>query len=364
MSVPPIVLADGNDLDTSPAAASAPQPSGLRWKGFVAGVMSGLTKLTIGHPFDSIKVRMQCSELGTYKGPLDCLQRTVKYEGLRALYKGATPPAFGWAASDAILLGSLHSQYLELFGSASSDRGLITIFFPSDYRYHLTCDWTDYRLMFARIEGRNRGEDVSVVSEIGRLSLGGHALLHLQAAGTMAGWTVCTVITPFEHLKAKLQMQTVGPKLYTGPIDCAKQIVRANGVTGLWHGFGGTLLFRSWMGALFCSYEVLMRKFRAVPVDSPYRVSEGTANFLAGGLSSNVFWIGAFPFDAVKNRLMTDSITKPRYSSWMAAARQIWAEGGVRAVYRGFVPCLLRAFPTVGPHACTFRGRAISTFLD
>ncbi|SCZ89002.1 BZ3500_MvSof-1268-A1-R1_Chr1-1g00886 [Microbotryum saponariae] len=311
MSSPPVVLADGNDppppdaVDTSSAAAAAsvvPQPSGVRWKGFVAGIMSGLTKLTIGHPFDSIKVRMQCSELGTYKGPLDCLQRTVKYEGLRALYKGATPPAFGWAASDAILLGSLHN----------------------------------YRLMFARIEGRNRGEDVSVVSEIGRLSLGGHA-----AAGAMAGWTVCTFIIPFEHLKAKLQMQTVGPKLYTGPIDCAKQIVRANGVTGLWRGFGGTLLFRS-----FCSYEILMRKFRDVPIDSPYRVSEGTANFLAGGLSSNVFWIGAFPFDAVKNRLMTDSPTNPRYPSWMAAARQIWAEGGVRAVYRGFVPCLLRAFPT------------------
>ena len=66
----------------------------------------------------------------------------------------------------------------------------------------------------------------------------------------MAGWTVCTVITPVEHIKAKLQMQTIGPKLYSGPIDCTKQVLKAGGIRGLYHGFGATLLFRTWIGAL------------------------------------------------------------------------------------------------------------------
>lgn len=43
-----------------------------------------------------------------------------------------------------------------------------------------------------------------------------------------------------------------------------------------------------------------MRSFRAVPEDSPWKVSPSAATFLAGGMSSNVFWIGSFPFDAVK----------------------------------------------------------------
>lgn len=43
---------------------------------------------------------------------------------------------------------------------------------------------------------------------------------------------------------------------------------------------------------------------------------------------------------------MTDSPTHPRYPNWRSAARQIWLEGGTRAVYRGFLPCMLRAFPT------------------
>jgi solute carrier family 25 carnitine/acylcarnitine transporter 20/29 len=36
-----------------------------------------------------IKVRLQCSPVGTYAGPLDALKKTVGAEGLRALYKGA-----------------------------------------------------------------------------------------------------------------------------------------------------------------------------------------------------------------------------------------------------------------------------------
>lgn len=43
-----------------------------------------------------------------------------------------------------------------------------------------------------------------------------------------------------------------------------------------------------------------MRSFRAVSPDSKWKVSEGTAVFLSGGLGSNLFWIGSFPFDAVK----------------------------------------------------------------
>lgn len=96
----------------------------------------------------------------------------------------------------------------------------------------------------------------------------------------LAGMTASCVICPVEHIKgrrslkllkldsaaeslipslcvhlhlcplaAKLQMQTVGPKLYTGPIDAVKQVVRANGLPGLYRGFNATLLFRAWFGA-------------------------------------------------------------------------------------------------------------------
>lgn len=40
---------------------------------------------------------------GRFKGPLDCLKKTLGREGLRGLYKGATPPLFGWAVMDAVM---------------------------------------------------------------------------------------------------------------------------------------------------------------------------------------------------------------------------------------------------------------------
>lgn len=77
----------------------------VRWKGFLAGTASGLTKLAIGHPFDIIKVRgkfnsslkikvadlviaVQCSQPGTYNGPIDVVRKTIRHEGWRAFYKG------------------------------------------------------------------------------------------------------------------------------------------------------------------------------------------------------------------------------------------------------------------------------------
>jgi solute carrier family 25 carnitine/acylcarnitine transporter 20/29 len=76
--------------------------------GFLAGIGSGVTKLVVGHPFDTIKIRMQVEGLasGRFKGPLDALLKTVRNEGFRGLYKGATAPLFGWTAIDSVMMGT------------------------------------------------------------------------------------------------------------------------------------------------------------------------------------------------------------------------------------------------------------------
>lgn len=82
--------------------APAPSPSPANYKGFVAGIFSGFAKLSVGHPFDTIKVRLQTSQRSHFKGPLDCVLQTVKNEGFRGLYKGATPPLVGWMFMDSL----------------------------------------------------------------------------------------------------------------------------------------------------------------------------------------------------------------------------------------------------------------------
>ena len=52
--------------------------------------------------FDTIKVRLQTTDASQFKGPLDCVLQTVRKEGVRALYKGASPPLVGWMAMDSL----------------------------------------------------------------------------------------------------------------------------------------------------------------------------------------------------------------------------------------------------------------------
>lgn len=54
--------------------------------------------------FDTVKVRLQTSKEGHFKGPLDCVLQTVRREGISGLYKGATPPLVGWMVMDSVLV--------------------------------------------------------------------------------------------------------------------------------------------------------------------------------------------------------------------------------------------------------------------
>lgn len=289
--------------------------SELRIVGAFAGIGSGLTKVAVGHGFDTVKTRMQCSPPGTYHGAMDVLTRTVRNEGILALYKGAPPPAVGWAVIDSVLLGSLHNYRLFLLSSGMTE----------------ICPTT--------------GQP--------RLTLFAHGL-----AGLFAGLTSATVATPVELLKVKLQLQSqksISDRQFKGPIDCARQIIRAQGILGMWSGFTGSLAFRSNFFWFFLSVEGLMRLFSRLR-GTPLEISTGPANFLSGGLASFAYWGMAIPADNIKNRMMSYPhplpypssrseaalIQKPSFSQ---VARRIYVLEGPAGFFRGLGPCLLRAFP-------------------
>ncbi|KAF5366970.1 hypothetical protein D9758_003903 [Tetrapyrgos nigripes] len=141
--------------------ASEPSSSNhIRIVGGIAGIGSGLTKASIPIPilFDTIKTRLQCSPPGTYRGAFDVFSKIVRNEGFLALYKGATPPAVGWAAIDSVLMGSLHN----------------------------------YRLFLLR----NGMSEPTPGTGVPRLTLFAHGV-----AGLFAGLTSTLVATPIEHLK-------------------------------------------------------------------------------------------------------------------------------------------------------------------
>ncbi|CAK9787390.1 mitochondrial carrier protein [Cutaneotrichosporon oleaginosum] len=287
--------------------------------GFAAGILSGWTKLIVGHPFDTIKTRLQCAPPGTFNGAWDCLVKTVTKEGPRAVYKGASVPAISWGITDSILMGSLHN-----------------------YRAYLK----DAGLSEPTPDGEGR-----------RLTLLGHSI-----AGLFAGWTNASIAHPTETIKCKLQLQLVQPehvpRQYSGPIDVVRQTCAAQGPLGMWRGLGASFMYRSCFAAMFGGFEIFNRFFNSWKGTS-WEMSPGAANFFAGGMASNLYWFSALPMDNVKNRIMCDSPTAPRYKGVFDAYRQTWREtfdpakglgansvARVRNFYRGFVPVVLRAFPT------------------
>lgn len=68
--------------------------------------------------FDTVKVRLQTSKDGHFKGPLDCVLQTVRKEGVAGFYKGATPPLVGWMVMDSVYV---HSTFFLHRGGLTTD---------------------------------------------------------------------------------------------------------------------------------------------------------------------------------------------------------------------------------------------------
>ncbi|ODV80493.1 mitochondrial carrier protein [Suhomyces tanzawaensis NRRL Y-17324] len=285
-----LVVEDKRDELLSQKTATNPPP---RYLGFIAGTCSGVMKNVVGHPFDTIKVRLQTADVGRFKGPVDCVMQTFRNEGFRGFYKGFTPPLVGWVLMDSVMLGSLHT-----------------------YRRFLK-------------ENVYNNQD---------LTLTGHCL-----AGLGSGLTVSFVAAPIEQFKARLQVQyDAKTKLYNGPLDVATKLYKTSGIRGIYSGLCSTMIFRLNFVFWWGSYEIFNNWFA-----QNTQLSKPAANFWSGGLSATVFWIFAYPADVVKQTIMTDSPirSQKKFPRWIDAVKYIYRVKGLGGFTKGFGPSILRSFP-------------------
>ena len=56
---------------------------------FLPGALSGLVSVLLGHPFDTVKIRVQTR---MYTNSTDCFKQTFYKEGIAGLYRGALAP--------------------------------------------------------------------------------------------------------------------------------------------------------------------------------------------------------------------------------------------------------------------------------
>ncbi len=139
---------------------------------FLAGTFAGVALTIVGHPFDTVKVRLQTNRQAKI---ISAITGIVRKEGALAFFKGMGGPMYTIPLINAIVFG-----------------------------------------------GYAQGKDLLLGNTQRELSLGEYSM-----AGAYAGLLSCSVACPVELLKTRLQIQTasrLSAMRFQGPFDCARSI--------------------------------------------------------------------------------------------------------------------------------------------
>lgn len=259
------------------------------WRPFAAGTLAGIGNVLIGHPLDTLKVRVQTAPVHNRIGP-----------SLRGVYAGVAGPL--------VTLPFLAGVNFGIYDAT---------------RQQLTARWP---ALFARrgvVDERDLREPSS-----------GLACVFLS--GVTSGWVVCHVTCPMTNVK--VQQQTSGVSLSLA------QAVKRVGVRRLFRGYVPHAVMESvgrgwYMVGFVCSK-------RAFGIDSEpgQQGAELWKRIVCGSVGGASAWTMAYPADVVRNRIMHDW-EGLRYRGCVDCARQTLSEGGIAGFYRGFSYTLIRAIP-------------------
>lgn len=265
----------------------------------ISGSIGGIVEASCLQPIDVIKTRLQLDRSNIYKGIIHCGRTVAGTEGVRALWKGLTPFATHLTLKYALRMGSN-----AVFQSAFKD------------------------------------------SETGHISNQGRILSGFGAGVLEA----LLIVTPFEVVKIRLQQQkglSTDLLKYKGPIHCARVIVREDGLRGLWAGAAPTVMRNGTnQAAMFTAKNafdgVLWKKH-----EGDGKILLPWQSMISGFLAGTAGPVCTGPFDVVKTRLMaqTRSGGELKYKGMFHAISTIYAEEGLRALWKGLLPRLMRIPP-------------------
>lgn len=254
---------------------------------FASGAIAGVSEILVMYPLDVVKTRQQLST-GSSQGTISTLSQIVKQEGFSRLYKGITAPILMEAPKRATKF-------------AANDK------------------WgTFYKKQF-NVEKIN--QPLAILT------------------GATAGATESFIVVPFELVKIKLQDKNTK---FNGMTDVLKDILRRDGPLGLYKGLESTLWRHIFWNA---GYFGLIHQVREL-MPKPKNKTEKTLIDLACGTVGGTFGtVLNTPMDVVKSRIQAGST---KYIWTFPSILTVAKEEGFAALYKGFVPKVLRLGPGGG----------------
>lgn len=162
--------------------------------------------------------------------------------------------------------------------------------------------------------------------------------------GATAGATESFVVVPFELVKIRLQDKASAGK-YNGMLDVVRKIVKQEGVLAMYNGLESTLWRHIlWNAGYFgCIFQV-----RQLLPKASDKKGQMVNDIMAGTVGGTVGTIVNTPLDVVKSRIQNSpkvAGTIPKYNWAFPAVGTVFKEEGFSALYKGFLPKVLRLGP-------------------
>ncbi|KJE91797.1 solute carrier family 25 [Capsaspora owczarzaki ATCC 30864] len=174
-------------------------------------------------------------------------------------------------------------------------------------------------------------------------------------AGSFGGICLVAAGHPLDTIKVRLQTQTVvagQAPMYTGGLDCFRKIVAREGFSGLYRGMLAPLLGVTPMYAIcFVGYDIGQRIQRKTPTERLSLLQLFNAGCISGVFTTAVM----VPGERVKCILQIQGAQvsqgiAPKYSGPKDVFVKVYAESGIRGIYKGTVATLLRDVPGSGAY--------------
>ncbi|CAN6617193.1 mitochondrial carrier protein Leu5p [Trichomonascus vanleenenianus] len=188
-----------------------------------------------------------------------------------------------------------------------------------------------------------------------------NAIVSSFIAGGVAGAVSRTVVSPLERAKIIFQVQGAGQASYQGIGPTLVKMWKDEGWRGYMRG-NGTNCIRivPYSAVQFSSYTIFKRFILS---GDPSRAELDTVERLSAGALAGITSVFAtYPLDIVRTRLsiLTADIGKHharlnQVPGMWTVMKQIYRnEGGMRALYRGFIPTTMGVAPYVGLNFCVY----------
>ncbi|KAI1338431.1 mitochondrial 2-oxodicarboxylate carrier 1 [Xylariaceae sp. FL0016] len=287
---------------------SSDKPLGFGYQ-FAAGAIAGVSEILVMYPLDVVKTRVQLQTgKGTgadhYNGMGDCFKKIIKNEGFSRLYRGISAPILMEAPKRATKF------------AANDEWGKI------------------YRKAFG---AEKMTQSLSILT------------------GATAGATESFVVVPFELVKIRLQDKASAGK-YNGMMDVVGKIIKNEGILAMYNGLESTLWRHIlWNAGYFgCIFQV-----RGLLPKAETKNAQILNDLVSGSIGGTVGTILNTPMDVVKSRIQNSpkiAGTVPKYNWAWGALGTVMKEEGFSALYKGFLPKVLRLGPGGGILLVVFTG--------